>query len=136
MEKYINNYQSLKRDMLINLIDDYEQLVQHHNNQIIREAKSLPAWLKIRKLVKPIPTINGYLNSDATITEEERKNAEMTDIDEVVVRIIDEFEEVLSKHNIFIPDEDRLDGKFEACIYGQTYFNLEETIKNIIKENL
>ena len=50
----------------------------------------------------------------------------------VSVKIIDLFENILDKNNISIPDEDRTGDEGEACIYGMTYYNLEENITNIL----
>lgn len=47
------------------------------------------------------------------------------------------FEEILDKHNITIPDPDRnSQGEDEeaARIYGETYFNLEDDITNMITD--
>ena len=47
------------------------------------------------------------------------------------------FEDLLHKHGIMIPDEDREGGE-EACIYGMTYSELEdevtETLANLLNE--
>lgn len=46
--------------------------------------------------------------------------------------IIDLFEDLLDKHNITIPDEDRDGHEGEAPIYGCTYFNLEYDIVGVL----
>lgn len=42
------------------------------------------------------------------------------------------FEDLLDKHNIDIPDEDREGNEEEARIYGMTYAELEDKVKEIL----
>ena len=56
-------------------------------------------------------------------------------ISDITFDIIQVFENVLANHNIVIPDEDREGNEDEACIYGKTYYDIEEKIKNIINNN-
>ena len=48
------------------------------------------------------------------------------------------FEELLEKHNITIPDEDRAGAEGEGRLYGLTYFDLElevaEVLRSLIEE--
>ena len=44
------------------------------------------------------------------------------------INILDMFEDVLDKHNLYIPDDDRTGSLDEACIFGTTYGNLEDEI--------
>ena len=44
------------------------------------------------------------------------------------------FEDILDKHNIDIPDEDREGNEEEARIYGMTYAELEDNVKEILVE--
>lgn len=46
----------------------------------------------------------------------------------LAMTIIDMFEDILDKHGIKIPDEDRTGDESEACIYGMTYATLEDKI--------
>lgn len=46
--------------------------------------------------------------------------------------ICDKFEELLEKHNIDIPDEDRTGDEGEARLYGMTYAVLEEEVNDIL----
>lgn len=46
--------------------------------------------------------------------------------------ICDIFENLLYKHNIMIPDEDREGEEGEACIYGSTYSDLEDQVTEIL----
>jgi len=52
----------------------------------------------------------------------------------VAAVIIDEFEQLLADHDIVIPYEDREGEPEEACIYGEEYYNLEDSITAIICE--
>lgn len=47
--------------------------------------------------------------------------------------IINDFENLLDEHNIVIPDYQREGAEDEACIYGDTYYNLEKDIADTIK---
>lgn len=42
------------------------------------------------------------------------------------------FEDILDKYNIDIPDEDREGNEEEARIYGMTYAELEDNVKEIL----
>lgn len=55
-------------------------------------------------------------------------------IKEVASDIINQFEELLSKNNIIIPNEDREGNDDEACIYGKDYYDLEDYIINVLKK--
>lgn len=46
--------------------------------------------------------------------------------------IVELFEELLDEHNIMIPDDDREGNEGEAPIYGCTYFDLEDSIVNLL----
>ena len=52
---------------------------------------------------------------------------------ELAIRIISEFEELLAGHDINIPDRDREGNEEEACIYGVTYYSLEDKITEMIE---
>ena len=47
--------------------------------------------------------------------------------------ICDIFEELLDKHGITIPDDDRTGSEGEARLYGLTYFDLERGITDILR---
>ena len=51
---------------------------------------------------------------------------------ELAIEILDEFEELLDRHAIRIPSADREGRKEEACIYGSEYYELEDTITDIL----
>jgi len=53
---------------------------------------------------------------------------------EIAIKIINEFEELLEYHEIDIKDEDREGQPEEARIYGKTYYRLEDTVIDILKE--
>lgn len=63
------------------------------------------------------------------IKEEPLDNLKLTSI-----KIIELFENILSNHNILIPDEDRIGDADEACIYGMTYHKLEEDVTSLLSE--
>lgn len=42
------------------------------------------------------------------------------------------FEELLEKHDITIPDDDRTGSEGEARLYGLTYFDLEQGVTDIL----
>ena len=48
--------------------------------------------------------------------------------------IIEAFEELLEKHSLIIPSDDRLDVN-DARIYGEDYFELEDKIIDILRES-
>ena len=50
----------------------------------------------------------------------------------IAVTILDMFEEVLDKKGIQIPDDDRIGSEDEACLYGQTYADLEDVIYELL----
>ena len=50
----------------------------------------------------------------------------------IAITILELFEDLLEKHNITIPDEDREGDESEARLYGMTYANLEDGITAII----
>lgn len=61
----------------------------------------------------------------------------MDETREVAIAIITEFEELLERHKIKIPDNDRvedndLSASEQACIYGATYYKLEDAVYNIL----
>ena len=52
---------------------------------------------------------------------------------ELAIQILEEFEDLLAEHNIIIPDEDREGNEEEACLYGSTYYSLEDKITELLK---
>lgn len=53
---------------------------------------------------------------------------------EVAILILEQFENVLDRNNISIPDNDREGGEDEARICGETYYQLEDIIVDILTE--
>lgn len=51
---------------------------------------------------------------------------------EASFNILDMFEDLLEKHNITIPDEDRVGDDGEARLYGMTYGELESDIMDVV----
>lgn len=56
--------------------------------------------------------------------------------EETTWAILQEVEELLDYHEIVIPDDDREGHPTEANLYGDTYYNLEEKVKAIIKQSV
>ncbi len=52
----------------------------------------------------------------------------MIKLREYSVAIVELFEDILEKHDITIPDEDRTGDESEARLYGMTYSNLEDEV--------
>lgn len=52
--------------------------------------------------------------------------------EEMTRAILDVFENLLDKHNIDIPSDDRTGAEEEAHIYGDAYFELEDTIQQLL----
>jgi len=52
----------------------------------------------------------------------------------LAIGVIDIFEELLDKKGIKIPSEDRDGNEEEACIYGEEYCNLEDTIVEFLNK--
>lgn len=50
----------------------------------------------------------------------------------IAIDILDEFEEVLDRHEIKLPSGDREGREEEACIYGTEYYELEDAIADIL----
>lgn len=50
----------------------------------------------------------------------------------IAVMILDIFEDMLAEKEIIIPDDDREGDENEACIYGSTYYELEDKITELL----
>ena len=53
---------------------------------------------------------------------------------EYSVKIVELFEDLLEKHDITIPDEDRTGDESEARLYGLTYWSLEDEVVSILND--
>lgn len=53
---------------------------------------------------------------------------------EIAIMVLQVFENKLEELNISLPDRERVGTDDEARIYGQTYFELEDTITQVLKE--
>lgn len=62
----------------------------------------------------------------------ERCNKKMEDNRKLAIKIIDEFEALLSKYEIKLPNEEREENENEACIYGSDYYELEDKITELL----
>jgi hypothetical protein len=58
----------------------------------------------------------------------------MIKLREYSVEIVELFEELLDKHDITIPDEDRTGDEGEARLYGCTYSDLEDDVLCILSQ--
>ena len=50
----------------------------------------------------------------------------------IAIMILDIFEGMLNDKGIIIPDEDREGDEDEACLYGNTYYELEDEITELL----
>ena len=64
----------------------------------------------------------------------ENINMSIVKVRKVALDICELFEDLLETHNIDIPDEDREGDECEARIYGMTYAELEDNVKEILVE--
>lgn len=55
---------------------------------------------------------------------------------QLAIEIIEKFENLLEKHNIQLPNEERQQDQSEACIYGRDYFDLEDEITELLENKL
>ena len=60
----------------------------------------------------------------------------MYDTRELAISIIEKFEELLNKHSIKLPNEERQGNKNEASIYGKDYFDLEDEITELLNNKI
>ena len=51
---------------------------------------------------------------------------------EIAIKILDKFENFLEENNIVIPSEEREKNEDESCIYGTKYYDLEDSIIDIL----
>ena len=54
----------------------------------------------------------------------------------IAAEIIEEFENILDKHNICIPDKERTGDENKSCLFGNTYSDLIDNVEYHIKETL
>ena len=52
----------------------------------------------------------------------------------ITIMILQIFEEILSDKGIMIPDENREGEDDEACLFGSTYYELEDRITELLCE--
>lgn len=53
---------------------------------------------------------------------------------DTAIKIIEEFEELLNKKEIKLPNKERKNNEDEACIYGSDYYDLEDKITDILND--
>lgn len=54
---------------------------------------------------------------------------------EIAIGLLSDFEEYLDKRDITIPSEDRMGEESEARIYGTEYYDLEDTITDLLVDS-
>lgn len=59
----------------------------------------------------------------------------MNKVRELSANIISLFEELLEENDISIPDDERNGEEGEARIFGQTYYDLEDRIVDLMEES-
>ncbi len=52
---------------------------------------------------------------------------------ELAIEILDLFENLLYENKVYIPSTDRTGEKTEACLFGDVYWDLEESITQLVK---
>lgn len=73
--------------------------------------------------------LSDYINN-IKHTKKQKKQIEINK--EKATEIIDKFEDLLAINDIKIPNKEREGNEEEACIYGSDYYNLEESIIEIL----
>lgn len=73
-----------------------------------------------------------YINNLKNTKKQKRQSKQLEINKEKAIKIIDEFENLLVVNDIKIPNNERKGNEDEACIYGKDYYNLEESIIEIL----
>lgn len=89
-----------------------------------------PEELKKRIKANQLNVVNLTLTKDDRLIDKKEKTE--LRIRNVSADICGLFEDLLSRFNIYIPDEDRTGDESEACIYGMEYSNLEDDVTEIL----
>lgn len=55
---------------------------------------------------------------------------------DLAILILESFEDLLTKHGIKLPDDQRTGDSDEAAIYGEDYYNLEDEIVEILENRI
>ena len=76
--------------------------------------------------------LGDYIDNIKHTKKQKRQSKQLEINKEKAVEIIDEFEDLLVVNDIKIPNADREENEDEACIYGSDYYNLEESIIEIL----
>ena len=56
------------------------------------------------------------------------------DVNAIAIKILSEFEEMLDRKDVTIPDSHRIGDPDEARLYGETYYEMEDKIIDILSE--
>ena len=76
--------------------------------------------------------LDDYIDNIKHTKKQKRQSKQLEINKEKAIEIIDEFEDLLVVNDIKIPNADREGNEDEACIYGSDYYNLEESIIEIL----
>ena len=136
---------------LISITKSHQRLVvvesDMKTNQVLDKIKSMAEndinFFKTEKINTYFDCEN--VSANVPITELDNMHVDYLFVDEKnTVRarqyaqsICEMFEEILEKHDITVPDPNRDsqgEGEEAARIYGETYFNLEDDITNMITD--
>lgn len=129
-----------------------ERIYEEITNGLVNvETLYLPQFISSDIWREYLDYIKIWIKTDATLKEnentsplsfEEWKSKFLSDetnpeLNVIKVRplaasIIDKVEDILSEYNIKIPDSDRCGSEDESCIYGTTYYELEDKISECI----
>ena len=74
-------------------------------------------------------------NAKANSSDDKQEFNGLSKAKNVAIAILDIFEDMLSEKDIMIPDEDREDNEDEGCLYGTTYYELEDQIVEILEKH-
>lgn len=97
--------------------------------ETIEKLQSLRADYEHEGSINKLPEITVLKNAeDAIISLTQNRGPKRA----IAASILDVFENLLEKHNVTIPDEDREGAEEEARLYGGTYFELEDKIVEIL----
>ena len=119
----------LSRKGLISLVGEYDKYIK----DICDDEENI---------INRYPVcVNEYLNNGFLInkTEEQYKlkvvsfEEDYHDLfTETAADVMDVFENILAEHDIKLPSEDRQGEENEAMIFGETYYNMESEVEDLI----
>lgn len=102
---------------------------ENTNGQFKIKRKRIPIEKELKKVKE-----DGFEEiADALIDKQEFNGLPKSK--NVAITILDIFEDMLSEKDVMIPDDDREGDEDEGCIYGTTYYDLEDQIVEILKKH-